>query len=90
MSQSLYETIKEANIPFASHESDLYFPVTEQSREILSRPEFKIQKQNAEIFTNQVEGGRWYDIPFAYLPFWEEAVARGKRIQAAKDAKNNG
>ena len=74
--KSLFETIKEAGIPFDSHESDLYLPATPQVREILNR--FPLQKGNATSFINQVEGGQWLDIPFAYLPFWEAKQKRGE------------
>ena len=74
---TLYQEIVAAGIPIGCHESDLYFPVTEQSREILAR--YPLQKGNATTFINQVEGGRWYDIPFAYDPWWESrSIRRGR------------
>lgn len=65
---NVYEDLKAAGIPIANHESDLYFPVTEQSTRILS--DYPLHKGNATVFTNQVEGGQWYDVPFAYVPWW--------------------
>ena len=65
---TLFDEIKSAGIPFASHESDLYIPITHQTRAIIERYQFK---NNVSTFTNQVEGGQWYDVPFAYTPFWE-------------------
>jgi hypothetical protein len=70
--KTLYQTLKEAGIETDSHESDLYFPVTEASREILSR--FPLQKGNATTFRNEAPphvGERWYDVPFAFDPFWQ-------------------
>ncbi len=72
--KTLFDEIKAAGIPFASHETDLYFPVTEASRAILER--HPLQKSIAQTFTNQVEGGRWFDVPFAYLPAWEAKQAK--------------
>ncbi len=67
--ETLFDAIKEAGIPYSNHESDLYFPVTEESRAILMR--FAESKANATTFTNQVHRGLWYDIPFAYQPYWD-------------------
>jgi hypothetical protein len=67
---TLYEDLKAAGVQIASHESDLYFPVTPESRTILNR--YPVQLANATTFVNQVEGGRWFDVPFAYLPYWEK------------------
>lgn len=69
----LFEQVKALGIPYASHATDLYIPVTEQTTALIAGYEFKC---NVRTFTNQVEGGQWYDIPFAYLPAWE---AKGKR-----------
>ena len=65
------ETIKKKGIPFSNHQSDLYIPVTDETRELISQYEFK---QNVSTFKNRVEGGHWYDIPFAYEPYWEARV----------------
>jgi hypothetical protein len=64
---SLFSIIQSRNIPFASHCSDLYVPVTKETTKILKDHPMGI---NATTFTNQVEGGLWYDVPFAYDPFW--------------------
>lgn len=68
-SMTLYDAIKAAGIAIAAHESDLYFPVTEQSTAILKQ--YPLKHSNATKFTNQVEGGIWYDVPFAYDPYWD-------------------
>ncbi len=72
---SLYEALKAAGIQVANHESDLYFPITAESTAILDR--YPTSKGNAEQFNNQVEGGRWYDVPFAYTPWWDARKAKG-------------
>lgn len=66
---SLYTDLIEAGIEVSNWQSDLYFIVTEETREILSR--HPLQKSNATTFKNQVTGRRCYDVPFAYDPFWE-------------------
>lgn len=64
----LFERVKAAGIPIAHHCTDLYLPDTKQARELLA--EFPLSKSNATRFHNQVEGGTWIDVPFAYLPGW--------------------
>lgn len=73
---NLYDAIKAAGIPTDNHESDLYFPVSLESTSILARYEAaKITK----LFTHQVDGSRWYDVPFAYTPWWTAKQAKGVR-----------
>ncbi len=64
----IYEDLKAAGVPLSSHESDLYAKKTPESEAIVAKYQFS---QNVTIFNNQVEGGFWYDIPFAYTPWWE-------------------
>ena len=34
-----------------------------------------------EVFRSNIEGeGYWYDIPFAYIPFWEERMKKGREL----------
>jgi hypothetical protein len=68
-SMTLYEKIVQLQIPHANHCSDLYIPVTPQTTELL-----KESKEWAESFYNQVDGGLWYSVAFAYDPYW---AARG-------------
>jgi hypothetical protein len=71
MEKTLFEELVKQGITVNSHYSDLYFPVTEQTTAILKQ--FPDQKGITTVFTNQVEGGRWYDTSCAFLPYWEEA-----------------
>ena len=67
--ESIYAKMLAAGVKIASHETDLYVPVNDITRGILADYKFK---SNVTTFTNQVEGGLWFDIPFAYLPAWEK------------------
>lgn len=68
---TLYEDLKAAGIPTDNHESDLYFPETAASLEILRRHE--VHRQNARRFVCVSDGGKpWIEVPFAYQPWWEE------------------
>ena len=69
--KSLYAELRAAGVPLGSHESDLYFPDTPETREILAR--YPLQQSNATGFINQAPpnvGEQWIDVPFAYDPFW--------------------
>lgn len=76
---SLYQRIKAAGIPTAHHESDLYFPASKEALAILK--EFPLQRQNATRFVNQVEGGQWIDVPFAFDPFWESKARKSGGVK---------
>lgn len=76
--KTLFQSIREAGIPYSSHESDLYIPATPEARAILAR--FPLNQANATSFTNQAEphrGQRWLDIPFAFDPFWQARAQGG-------------
>jgi hypothetical protein len=50
------------------HESDLYVPVNPESTAIVNGYEFK---GNVTTFISNVDKKPWYDIPFAYSPWWQ-------------------
>lgn len=77
---SLYTELVAAGIEVSNWQSDLYFPVTKEAREILAR--HPVQKANATTFKSQTTGRPYYDVPFAYDPFWE---ARRPRLTADSD-----
>jgi hypothetical protein len=69
MGKSIYEQLKEANIPLDSHESDLYAKVTPESEKIISEYKFK---DNVSRFKDNINHQMWFDIPFAFRPYWEK------------------
>ena len=51
------------------HESDLYIMVTPESRKLVNDYEFK---GNVKTFVSAIAPHvLWFDIPFAYTPYWE-------------------
>ena len=67
--QTIFEEVCRAGIPFDNHESDLYIPVNQVTKEIISRyPE----SQPVGTFINQQNGELWYDLAFKFLPFWDK------------------
>lgn len=67
---SLFSRIVQAGIPYDSHESDLYLPDTPEVRAILA--DFPLERGNATRFRSLVDGTPWLDVPFAFMPYWEE------------------
>jgi hypothetical protein len=72
-SRSLYRRLVDADVKIDNHRSDLYFPVTKLTREIVRQAvaDGIIGRHVTTTFTNQVEGGLWFDATFQYTPFWE-------------------
>lgn len=70
MTASLYGDLLAAGVPMDSHESDLYFPDTSQTREILAR--FPYSAKIARRFIDRIDNEIWWDVPFAFLPWWEK------------------
>jgi hypothetical protein len=54
-------------VQIESHYSDMYVPVNDLTTRLLRH--YKC-RSNVTTFTNRVEGGLWFDIPFAYDPFF--------------------
>lgn len=61
----LFNEVKALGIPYSSYATDLYLPDTKQVRDLLEKHGLKGSR-----FHNNVEGGIWIDVPFAYLPGW--------------------
>jgi hypothetical protein len=71
---SLYDNLKIHGINTDHHESDLYFPLTVQTTAILEQ--YPVHSHNATIFTHVEYGFPWYDVPFAFTPWWENKQRR--------------
>jgi len=68
---NIYEEVKRRHIEFDHHESDLYIPVNSATKELIKKYKFA---GNVTRFTSAIDGKPWYDIPFAYDPFWGGAM----------------
>ena len=82
--KSLYQCFLDGGIPpeeLDHHESDLYVKVSFKSKRILE--EYQKSTGNrcfADVFKAIDGSGLWYDIAFAYDPFWIAAAKRGREI----------
>jgi len=81
--ESLFSKVKRLGIPYDHHETDLYIPVTRETRELLSG--YK-HKQNVTTFQSEVEGSMWFDIPFGYDLWWDDAETQIDQWVKGKNA----
>jgi hypothetical protein len=66
---SIYEQAKALDVEMDSHESDLYMPVNDVTTALVKEYQFR---SNVRVFrSNIAPHNLWYDVPFAYQPFWE-------------------
>jgi len=65
---SIYSEAIAQGIEVAHHESDLYLPMTNEAADILSAN----PKWPHTLFRSAVDDKMWYDIPFAYDPWWQK------------------
>jgi len=71
MDNSIYNiAVEKMEIGEISHyQSDLYLKVTQVSEKIIAEYEFK---QSVRMFFSEVDKCYWFDIPFAFDPFWNK------------------
>jgi len=73
---TIYEQLKAAGVPTDSHQSDLYAKKTPESEAIIATYE---SRSIVTTFISQIDKTIWYDIPFAYDPFWDKVEAASRR-----------
>jgi len=54
------------------HESDLYALKTPESEAIIKAWDYP---HSVSTFISQIDGGVWYDIPFAFKPWWDARLS---------------
>lgn len=67
----LYDECIKRGLKIDSHCSDLYIEITEESRELISTYE---HRGSVTAFKSNIDGSRWYDVPFAYSPYWDKRI----------------
>lgn len=68
---TLYDAVIELGIEHDNHESDLYIPDNELTRELVAA-----FGHGSEKFRSNVDGKPWLDVPFQFVPFWQKREAR--------------
>lgn len=81
--RSLYQQLLAAGVELEHHESDLYAKVTPESTRII-----KESGHSSSVFRSEVDGQMWYDLPFAYKPFWHAKMADDSRYQPTTDVRH--
>ena len=71
MSDSIYQQMIKTGVPISNHSSDLYVKVTPATKAIIETYELK---QSVSIFRSLLDKEEWYDIPFAFDPWWESKM----------------
>jgi hypothetical protein len=74
---TLFEQVKLLNVEYYHYQSDLYLPCTEKSKKLVEQYEFA---NNVTKFISHTDNRLYYDIPFAYDPFWENKVLHNKKF----------
>lgn len=65
--KTLYQKCIELNIEVENHYSDLYIPVTEETKKLVKESGLK-----AQTFMNNINNKLYYDIFGAFDPYWEK------------------
>lgn len=82
MPSTLYEDCVKAGVQIEHHYSDMYIPVNETTQKLVAE-HVKNGGAKPEFFkSNIAPHGLWYDIPFAYLPYWQEKEEENDRRRA--------
>ena len=80
---SIYDQVIESGLAFDHRESDLYIRVCPKAWAMIS---CYVHKANVTTFICQLDGQEWFDVPFAYDPYWNDAEKKVEQW-AAKVAR---
>ena len=80
----MYQCFLDGGVPpdeIDHHFSDLYVKVSAKSKSILAEYQKNTDTRCfAEVFQASDGSGQWYDIAFAYDPFWIAVAEKGREI----------
>ena len=68
---TIFEKVKKLGIVYDNHCSDLYIPVNDETKKLVH--EYVEYKQCVTTFNCQTDGALWFNIAFAYDPWWHDA-----------------
>ncbi len=75
----VYTDLKNAGCEIDNHESDLYVKATAISFQIIKAHGLNFDGIQAGQFWHQETRQRWFEIPFAYAPYWERKARLAKK-----------
>jgi hypothetical protein len=70
VNDSIYSRLVAAGCQIDSHESDLYVKASPEALAVIRQFEAEGGVTHRKRFTSQIDGTEWYDLPFAFDPFW--------------------
>jgi len=79
---SIWAEVVARGIPYDTHESDLYIPVNDETRALV-----RGSGRSYTVFFSSMDHKMWYDIPFAYEPWWEKRTGRRNPGTAGRTTK---
>lgn len=65
---TLYDACVAAGLAIDSHESDMYLLDTPKAVALIVT--YRGVRHGAKRFRSAVDGNLWWDVPFAFAPFW--------------------
>ncbi len=71
---NIYDALKFAGCRISHHEADLYVKVDKVSRRVIreAAEDGRLPNPQPTLFKADDGSGFWWEIPFAYEPFWEK------------------
>jgi hypothetical protein len=80
---SVYEACVKAGVEIEHHYSDLYIPVNDVTRRIIGHFfSFAGSSNLVGTFTHQIKNALYYNIAFAYQPYWDAVSDKNKAVRA--------
>jgi hypothetical protein len=77
--KTLQEDLEALGVPMGNHETDLQVVDTPAVRRVIAKHGKRVDGHNVVQFRNEVEGGTWLEIPFAYVARTPAERVLGKR-----------
>lgn len=79
--ETIYKQLQAAGVELDSHASDLYAKVSDVSKPIVEAYKFR---QQVTVFKSNKDGAAWYDIPFAFDPYWDRCERSAKKREVKR------
>lgn len=87
--RTLYERLTDAGVATSNWYSDLYFPATQQTAEIIRAATDDGHKLILSQFRSCVDGQIMYEAAFQFDPFWESLAKRARDSQEAQQCQRD-
>ena len=70
MEKTIYQKMVELGVEMDHYESDLYVVCTKETTELLK--DLYDRENYITLYRSEKDRRLWYEIPFAYDPWWDE------------------